>query len=293
MKPLFSKAVVITGSGSGLGSAYARHAAELGASVLVNDIDATAADATVSAIRAADGKAAACAGDISSWRFAQSLVDACIDTFGTITGVVNNAGALRPGRIEDLTEADLRRMLEINVVGTAACASQAVKRLREIGKGGSIVNVASGSQAGDIALGAYGASKGAIASLTYAWAMELRESDIRVNAISPLAETAMAAQNKSLMAVQAANREVHYASLPAPEVNAPVVSFLLSDASAKINGQIVRIANGQLSYVTHPMIADPVLTGEWSFATVAEAFAADLGQRQQPLGLAYVRKPHG
>ena len=293
MKPLFGKAVVITGAGSGLGAAYARHAAALGASILVNDIDPAAADRTVAAIRGTGHSAVASAGDIASWNFARSLVDTCIDAFGTISGVVNNAGVFRPALIDDLSEADLELMLRVNVLGTAACGSHAVKRLRELGMGGSIINVASGSHAGDIALGGYGASKGAIASLTYSWAMELRNTGIRVNAISPLAETAMAAQNAALMSVQAANREVHYASLPPPEVNAPVVSFLLSDAAAKINGQIVRIANGQLSFVTHPIIADPVLTGEWTFETVTEAFAAHLDNRQQPLGLAYVRKPDG
>lgn len=292
MKSLEGKAVVITGAGSGLGAAYARHAAGLGAAIVVNDIGAKAAQSTVDAITTAGGKAVAHAGDISSWSYAQSLVDACIDAFGAITGIVNNAGILRIGKILDLTEADMRRMVEINLIGTAACASHAARRMLTAGKGGSIVNVASGSQAGDIALGGYGATKGGVASLTYSWAMELRGTGVRVNALSPLAETAMAAQNKALMAEQAASREVHYAALPDADVNAPVVSYLLSDASEKINGQVVRIAGKQLSFVTHPLIAEPVLEGDWSYEAVAAAFAETLGDRQQPLGLGYARKPN-
>lgn len=292
MKALEGKAVVITGAGSGLGAAYARHAAALGASIVVNDIIAQAADATVSAIRAAGGTAIAHAGDVSSWSFAESLVDACVESFGSITGIVNNAGILRLGKILDFTEADLRQMIEVNLIGTAACASHAARRMLASGKGGSIINVASGSQAGDIALGGYSATKGGIASLTYSWAMELRGTGIRVNALSPLAETAMAAQNKALMAEQAASREVHYAALPDPEINAPVVSFLLSDAAKDINGQVVRIAGQQLSYVTHPLIADPVLAGDWNYDAVNAAFADTLAERQQPLGLGYVRKPN-
>lgn len=292
MNSLMGKAVVITGAGSGLGAAYARHAGGLGASVVVNDISAAAAQATVDAIRAAGGNAVAHSGDVSSWSYAQSLVDACVDAFGAITGMVNNAGILRIGKILELTEADLRQMVEVNLIGTAACASHAARRMLAAGKGGSIINVASGSQAGDIALGGYGATKGGVASLTYSWAMELRGTGVRVNALSPLAETAMAAQNKTLMAEQAASREVHYAALPDPAVNAPVVSFLLSDAAADINGQVIRIAGKQLSYVTHPLIADPVLAGEWDYAAVSVAFADTLIENQQPLGLGYVRKPN-
>ncbi|MBE1204040.1 SDR family NAD(P)-dependent oxidoreductase [Aminobacter carboxidus] len=291
MNTLQGKSVVITGAGSGLGAAYARHAARLGAAVVVNDISAPAAQATVDSISAAGGKAVAHAGDVSSWSYAQSLVDACIDAFGTITGIVNNAGILRIGKILDLTEADMRRMVEVNLIGTAACASHAARRMLAAGKGGSIINVASGSQAGDVALGGYGATKGGVASLTYSWAMELRGSGVRVNALSPLAETAMAAQNKALMAEQAASREVHYAALPDPEINAPVVSFLLSDAAAEINGQVVRIAGKQLSFVTHPLIADPVLEGDWDYEAVGAAFSEKLADRQQPLGLGYARKP--
>lgn len=292
MKSLEGKAVVITGAGSGLGAAYARHAARNGASVVVNDISTSAAQSTVDSIVAAGGKAVAHAGDVSSWSYAQSLVDGCIDAFGSISGIVNNAGILRIAKILDLTEADLRQMIEVNLIGTAACASHAARRMLAAGKGGSILNVASGSQAGDIALGGYSATKGGIASLTYSWAMELRGTGIRVNALSPLAETAMAAQNKALMAEQAASREVHYAALPDPEINAPVVSFLLSDAADQINGQVVRIAGKQLSFVTHPLIAEPILEGDWNDAAVQAAFTATLAEQQQPLGLGYSRKPN-
>ncbi len=286
MKELSGKAIVVTGAGGGLGAAYAVHAASCGAALVVNDVDPAAAAATVTRITAAGGNAIACAGDVSSWSFGEQLADACMDAFGTITGLVNNAGILRPALLDDMTEDDLRRMVDVNVLGTVACAQAVVRRLRTLGKGGSIVNVASGSQAGDIALGGYGATKGAVASLTYSWAMEVRGTDIRVNAVSPLAETAMAGQNAHLLALQGASREVRYAELPAADVNAPVVSYLLSDAASAINGQIVRIAGRQLSYVTHPLIARPLLEDEWTFENVAAAFANTLESRQHKLGLA-------
>lgn len=286
MKPLGGKSIVVTGAGGGLGAAYARHAANLGARLVVNDLDADAARETVAAIADAGGEAIALPGDVARWDFAATLVEACVNAFGALDGYVNNAGVLRPARLEEATERDLRRMFEVNLLATAAGCQAAARRMREAGRG-SIVNVSSGSQAGDVALGGYGATKAAVASLTYSWAMELRGSGVRMNAVSPLAETAMSAQNAHLMAIQAANRDVHYASLPAAAANAPLVSFLLSDAAGDVHGQLVRIAGRKLSLVTHPMIAAPVLEDDWSFDSIAAAFARTLTARQHKLGLAF------
>jgi NAD(P)-dependent dehydrogenase (short-subunit alcohol dehydrogenase family) len=188
-----------------------------------------------------------------------------------------------------MTEKDLRAMLSVNTVGAAACAHHAIRAMLEAGTPGSIVNVASGSQAGDIALGGYGASKAAVASFTFSWALEMRGTKVRVNAVSPLAQTDMAASNMGYLAQQSASREVVYTTLPPAGVNAPVVAFLLSDRSIGINGQIVRIAGNELSFVTHPTIAEPVLNGEWTDEAVADAFRNTLEGRQQKLGLAYQR----
>jgi NAD(P)-dependent dehydrogenase (short-subunit alcohol dehydrogenase family) len=289
MSILEGKAIAITGSGSGIGASYARHCAKLGALVLVNDIDDAAAEAIVAEILAAGGEAVSCPGDISDWAFGGELVASCIDAFGRIDGLVNNAAVLRHGTITDMTERDLRAMLDVNTIGTASCAFHAARAMLDAEGGGSIVNVSSGSQAGEIALGGYGASKAAVASLTFSWAMELKETNVRVNAVSPLADTAMSASNKGFMEKQSASREVVYTTLPAPQTNAPVVAFLLSDASVGINGQIVRIAGNELSFVTHPAIAEPVLRGEWTDTAVAEAFRDNLAGTQRKLGLTYAR----
>jgi NAD(P)-dependent dehydrogenase (short-subunit alcohol dehydrogenase family) len=286
---LDGKAIVITGAGSGLGAAYARHCAALGARLVVNDVDAAAAERMAAEIVAAGGTAVASAGSVASWDYAGELVAACVGAFGRIDGLLNNAGILRHGRVTEMSEGDLRAMLEVNTIGAAACAAHAIRRMLEQDGHGSIVNVASGSQAGDIALGAYGASKAAVASLTFSWALELRDTKVRVNALSPLAHTAMAETNMKFLAQQSASREVVYTTLPAADVNAPAAAFLLSDRSIGINGQIVRIAGEELSFVTHPMIAEPVLKGRWDDDAVEAAFRDTLGRKQQKLGLAYVR----
>lgn len=286
---LDSKAIVITGAGSGLGAAYARHCAALGARLVVNDVDAAAAESIAAEIAGAGGTAIASAGSVASWDYAGELIEACTKAYGRIDGLLNNAGILRHGRITEMSERDLRAMLDVNAIGTAACAAHAVRRMLEQDGHGSIVNVASGSQAGDIALGAYGASKAAVASLTFSWALELRDTKVRVNALSPLAHTAMAETNMTFLAQQSASREVVYTTLPAADVNAPAAAFLLSDRSIGINGQIVRIAGEELSFVTHPMIAEPVLKGRWDDDAIEAAFRDTLGRKQQKLGLAYAR----
>ena len=122
--------------------------------------------------------------------------------------------------------------------------------------------------------------------------MELRCSCIRIFAVSPLSVSAMALQNAQFMALLAQNLEVHYSEKPPPKNNAPVIAFLLSDAAAGINGQVVRIAGRLLSYVTHPLIAAPVLEDDWTYDKVAAAFGETLGARQHKLGLAFV-EGHG
>ena len=117
MSALSGKSVVVTGAGSGLGAAYARHAASLGANVVVNDIDVGKAEQTAAAIRHAGGSALAHADDVARWETAQILVDLCTSEFGTLSGFVANAGILHHGPIMDADERDLRRMLEINLLG--------------------------------------------------------------------------------------------------------------------------------------------------------------------------------
>lgn len=285
MTILQDKAVIITGAGQGLGAAYAAHAAAEGARIVINDIDPAAAEGTSRALRAGGAQAVAVAGDVARWALADELVTACLDHFGRFDGLVANAGILRPAALEAATEADLRQMLEVNVMGTAAAVQAGVKQLRRAGTAGSIITVTSGAQAGDLGIGGYGASKGAVASLTYAWAMELRGSAIRLNAVSPLAATAMAAQNAQLLASQNAARVEQLPPLPPAQTSAPLVSYLLSDAAAHIHGQVIRLAARELALVTHPMLLSPVLVDDWDLAAIMRAFDGPLGAQQQPLGL--------
>ena len=102
---LAGKSILVTGAGRGIGRATARLAAELGACVVVNDIDAAGAGAVADEITSTGGDAVADATDVSSWAGAEQLVARAVERFGRLHGVVNNAAVFVPGVFENLSEA--------------------------------------------------------------------------------------------------------------------------------------------------------------------------------------------
>lgn len=284
MRVLDGKAIIVTGAGRGIGAACARAAAEQGAAVVVNDIDAAAAAACASDITAGGGVALAHPADVSDWSAAGGLIEACRSEFGAVHGLVNNAGLFDMGRLDEARPGQLERLLAVNVTGVMNCAAHAVGAMSPHGRG-AIVNVTSDAQMGCAAMGAYGATKAAVATLTYAWAQELGGGGLRVNAVAPMADGRMA---ERVLGYHAARGE---AAPPTPseraESNAPVVVYLLSDEAKTVNGQVVRIEGEQLALVSHPAVMLPVRTrpGGWSLEAVAEAFETELAARQAPLGI--------
>ena len=285
MSSLQGKAIVVTGSGRGIGAGIAKLAASEGASVVVTDIDKAEAEQVAAEIVKAGGKAVAHAADISDWNGAAGLIQRCVDTYGKIDGLVNNAGLFRLARVDEMTEADVRAIVSVNVFGTAFTARHAIPHMMKQ-KSGSIVNVTSGGHFGLPNMSAYGASKGAAASFTYAWSAEMKEFNIRVNALSPMAATRMADASTAYLASKGLKKTTNVAGVP-PEANAPVVEYLLSDLAKDVTGQIVRIEGKELSLVSHPGVALPILerNAGWDIASVADAFTRELGKRQFPTGV--------
>src|SRR5690242_13315833 len=144
MAVLAGKAVVITGSGRGIGAACAKGAARQGAAVIVNDIDAGPAEETVAAIEAEGGTAVACVADITDWDEAGRLIQSCIDNFGKIDGLVNNAALFHSARLEAMDPKAARALVDVNVIGPLYVTGHAIKPMLAQGSG-SIVNVISGA----------------------------------------------------------------------------------------------------------------------------------------------------
>lgn len=290
---LDGKAVVVTGAGRGLGRAYALHAAGEGAWVVVNDVDGHEAESVAGEIRAAGEKAIACAGSVADWDFAGQLVAACVREFGALDGFVNNAGLYYVTEPWDDDERRIRKVVEVNVLGTLFCGAHALGQMVRQGHG-SLVNITSGAHAGLPAMSTYAASKGAAASYTYAAAIDAAPHGVRVNAVSPIAMTRMGrVQGGQLSdAVELAGDETRRG--PGPENVAPLVTFLLSDLSAGITGQVVRLQGRELSLIEHPVVVQPVAEAEgWSVGEIAAAFDGELRKQLRPYrhGAAAYRAP--
>lgn len=267
---LQGQVVVVTGSGRGLGRAYAMAAAAEGASVLVNDVDGDTAGEAAEWIRAAGHVAVANSDSVAEPDGAERVMAAGVDHFGHIDGLVSNAGLIVSGPAWELDPADARRLVDVNVLGVVYSGLAAISRFRSQGHG-VIVNVTSGGHLGMANLALYGATKGAVASLTYGWARDLAPEGIRVIGYSPLAQTRMARGATGL---------------PDPSRVALAIPYLLSAESAGLSGQVVRFDGTSLSVLRPPAFSGPFVTrDDWTVEAVAEGFEANLRPTLGPVGM--------
>ncbi|GLY52444.1 SDR family oxidoreductase [Lentzea sp. NBRC 102530] len=274
---LDGKAVVITGAGRGLGEAYAMHAALAGASVVVNDNDGDLAERVAEHIREFGGNAVASNHTVADPSEAAKIVDLCLDEFGRVDGLVNNAGLnYETAPWEDDPET-IKHVVEVNVLGVIYTGIAAMRAMRASG-GGSIINISSGASFGQRKLATYSATKGAVASLSYSWALDLEAEGIRVNAVCPVAHTRMVWKSERSLRAIPADRT--------PGKVAPLVLFLLSDRAEGITGQVIRCNGRQLHIVGQPYFKQPILESDnWDTASVERAFTGVLQAHLEPYGL--------
>ena len=183
--------LLVTGGSRGIGAATALLAARKGYAVAVNYArDAQAADRVVHAISEAGGRALAVQADVADEEQVLRMFAQVDAKLGRLDALVNNAGVVdRSERVDEMSFARLKRMFDINVIGSFLCAREAVKRMstRHGGRGGAIVNVSSAASR----LGSpgqyvdYAAAKGAIDVMTLGLAKEVGAEGIRVNAVRP------------------------------------------------------------------------------------------------------------
>lgn len=280
LRVLEGRGVIVTGAGRGIGRAVALQVAAAGAAVLVNDVEPQVAEDVAGEVRAAGGRALALAGSVVEWAFAQRMVDTALQVFGRLDGLVNNAALHHEAAPWDETEARVRRLVEVNVLGPIACGTAAMKHF-VAQRAGAIVNVSSAAHLGVIGHASYGATKGAVASLSYGWALEAAPHGVRVNAVAPLARTRMTD------ALTAYRTPTGAPGMAEPEALAPLFVYLLSDAARAVNGQMLRFNGLALSVMRHPGVVPMSQTREaWDLSALQAAFDGPLADELQPLGLA-------
>lgn len=257
---LAGKVALVTGAARGLGRAYALRLASLGAAVAVNDIDMDAARQYGEALTAASvpdeiaalgRRSLGIVADVTDQAAVQRMVERILDEFGRLDILVNNAGgALVPGPsyASSVPEADFRRMLDINLMGTIFCCQAASAPMKEQ-RSGKIVNVS--SQAGLRSTGgggtAYSVAKAAIAHYTRKLASELGPYNVNVNCIAPawiLSSRAIAAGRGSPESRARLEQEIALRRLGTPEDCAKVVEFLTTGLSDYVTGQVISVCGG-------------------------------------------------
>ncbi|MFL6663273.1 MAG: SDR family NAD(P)-dependent oxidoreductase [Rhizobacter sp.] len=221
---LDGKVAIVTGAGGGLGRAYSRLLAREGAAVVVNDMNADAAGAVVSAIEADGGRAVACVGDVASPDAGAAILQAALDGFGAVDILVNNAGILRDKSFANLGEAQWDAVIQVHLKG-AFCVTQPVFRwMKENGRGGVIVNTSSSSGlGGSFGQTNYGAAKAGVWGFSNCLALEGAKYGIRVWTLCPAAATPM---TQGLMTPE-------MVAAWSPERVAPVVLYMVSALSGQ------------------------------------------------------------
>lgn len=195
-----NQVAIVTGAGGGLGRSHALALAERGCKVVINDLggsvegngsSASAAEKVVSEIEAAGGQAIANFADVTNEGQVAEMVEAALDTWGRVDILVNNAGILRDKSFGKMTLEDFRKVIDVHLVGSAACSMAAWPLMREQGYGRILFTSSPSGLFGIYGQANYGAAKSGMIGLMNALHLEGAKHNIRTNLLAPSAKTRM------------------------------------------------------------------------------------------------------
>jgi NAD(P)-dependent dehydrogenase (short-subunit alcohol dehydrogenase family) len=247
-----AKIMLITGGSRGIGAATARLAAAQGYDIAITYVGAeAAAQAVVKDVEAKGRKVIAIQGDVAKAADVARIFKTVDQKLGTIESFFNNAGIFAPALpFLDIDVARLERMLAVNVFGSFLAAQEAARRMAKSrgGKGGSIVNMSSiaSKLGGAVGVVDYGASKGAIDSMTIGMAKELAGEGVRVNAVRPgLIDTEIHATAGDPGRIARLASSIPLQRGGKAEEVADAVLWLCSDKASYVTGQLLDVAGGR------------------------------------------------
>jgi len=258
MGRLDDKVANVTGGASGIGRAASELFAREGAAVVVADLDAERGEEVASGIRKEGGRALAQVVDIAQESAIRAMVEACVDHFGSLQVLFNNAADTRietlsrDGLIEEMEVEVWDHALAVDLRGPMLCAKHAIPHMARAG-GGSIINTSSNqSLAADLSQSAYGVAKAGVNALTLFLATQCGHQGIRCNTLSPgmiLTPAVARACPKEIQDEVRSHSPVD--RLGEPEDLARAALFLASDESSYVSGQTLSVDGGQLSHLPH------------------------------------------
>jgi 3-oxoacyl-[acyl-carrier protein] reductase len=242
-----NKVAIVTGSGGGIGQAYAEALAREGAAVVVADIKAEAAEAVAKQIVADGGTALAVPVDVSDPASAKAMADRTLAEFGGIDYLVNNAAIFGGMKLDFLLTVDpeyYKKFMSVNLDGALWCTRAVYKKMAKRG-GGAIVNQS--STAAWMYSGFYGLAKAGVNGLTQQLAHELGGMRVRVNAVAPGPTDTEATRNTTpAELVKAIVDSAALKRMGRPEDLVGLCLFLLSDEAGWITGQVFPVDGGQV-----------------------------------------------
>ncbi len=246
-----NESVIITGAGQGIGFEIAKQLCVQGASVLLNDIDATLADEAAKKI-SQYGNCFSMAGDAADVLFINKMVDEAVNQFGKLTIAIANAGITLFGDFFNYKPEALQQVMNLNISGSFFLVQAASKQMKQQQSGGSILLMSSvtGHQAHKN-LAAYGITKAALEMLAKTLVVELSPLNISINAIAPGATvTERTNEDENYFNTWSRITPMGKPATVADIANAAL--FMVSPASKHITGQTLIIDGGWTSVSTSP-----------------------------------------
>jgi NAD(P)-dependent dehydrogenase (short-subunit alcohol dehydrogenase family) len=282
------KAVLVTGAGRGVGRGIALGMAKAGAAVVVNDLgvalsgegadDSSPAEQVVAEITAMGGRAIANHDSVADWAGACAMVKACVEKFGRIDAVVNNAGNLRDVYFHKMSPEDFEAVLAVHLKGSFNTSRAAAPFFKEQASGAYVHMTSTSGLIGNFGQANYMAAKLGIVGLSKSIALDMQRFGVRSNAVAPFAWTRMI----DSIPTDTPEQQKRVAGLKTLEADkiAPFVVALCSDRGAKVTGQIFAVRNNEIMLFSQPRPIRTAHTADgWTAESVADRvfdqFAAD------------------